>query len=41
MSQKVAEDFAKLYKTDLESKIDKFAKEGTQEIFDQVINREK
>ena len=39
MSEKIAEDFANHYKTDMESKIDEFAKEGTDEIFERVINK--
>ena len=39
MDQKLAEEFARLQKTDLGGKIDKFAREGTQEIFDQVMNK--
>ena len=34
------EDFASFYKKDLVGKIDKKAKEGTGEIFDQVVNKE-
>ena len=40
MSEKIVEDFASLYKTKLEPKIDQFAQEGTNEIFDQVMNKE-
>ena len=41
MSQKLAEDFDNFCKTNLEGKIDQFSKEGTQKIFDQVMNKEK
>ena len=37
ISNKLEEDFANFQKTALNSKVDQFAKEGTEEIYEQVI----
>ena len=37
ISNQIEEDFANFQKTALNSKVDQFAKEGTEEIYEQVI----